>query len=363
MKKNGFIATSILYSFFLVFITLFVALITNYLHNQVLLGAVDELAKDTLNGINSRKFSDLKIGDQVRFANNPTPKTVNGRALTFALNDTASWIVGHIVPNGSKKTYYLLSDFSAQNAVVTRKMPSDPIALRHSVTIEVMNFLSTTNGDGYVDDLYFYNEGISRGVFSRNDFKIYIPKASILSEIRDSNTPDNIKDAILGVDGDYAVYIDNGSYGGFSPGSYALLRRYNFPMGSVQGDFIPKYCSSSYDGSKVTYSGNNATGSKGFGYTHVVDESVNKSGTIKSYVDYCTFASSTPYTHLAGEKVVTTNEENKTDLISEYFRAVTYQYRLMAEITVDENSEFTYISGGRGTSIDPYLITNGVKQE
>ncbi len=36
MKKNGFIATSILYTFFLVFLSLFVALIANYLHNRML---------------------------------------------------------------------------------------------------------------------------------------------------------------------------------------------------------------------------------------------------------------------------------------------------------------------------------------
>jgi len=48
MKRNGFIATSILYSFFLIFITLFVALITNYLHNQVLISALDEASCDIL---------------------------------------------------------------------------------------------------------------------------------------------------------------------------------------------------------------------------------------------------------------------------------------------------------------------------
>ena len=41
MKKDGFIATSVLYSFFLIFITLFVALIMNYLHNQVLIKKID----------------------------------------------------------------------------------------------------------------------------------------------------------------------------------------------------------------------------------------------------------------------------------------------------------------------------------
>ena len=48
MKKNGFIATSILYSIFLVFLTLFLALILAYLHNQILLQKINDAAKSNL---------------------------------------------------------------------------------------------------------------------------------------------------------------------------------------------------------------------------------------------------------------------------------------------------------------------------
>ena len=37
MKKNGFIATSLIYSFFLIFITLFLTIIADYLQDKVLL--------------------------------------------------------------------------------------------------------------------------------------------------------------------------------------------------------------------------------------------------------------------------------------------------------------------------------------
>ncbi len=358
MKKNGFIATSILYSFFLVFITLFVALITNYLHNQVLISAIDDLARETLYSINNLKFSELEVGEHIKFANIPS---ADG-SYSYALNENATWVIGDIVVNGDKKTYYLFSDFSAQNTVITRKMPTDPVALRHAATIDVMNFLSeTTNGDGYKDEIYFYKKGVENNVFTADDFKVGIPRASVLAKIRDAEIPDNVKSEILGVNGDYAVYIDSSDFGGFTAGTYALLRRYNFPMGAMQSDLISKYCGATYDGNIVTYSGNNSSEKKGFGYTHVVDESVNKSGAIDSYVDYCLLASPENYNHLAAEKVVS-GDENKNDLITETFRATTYQYRLMAEITIDVHAENSYIAGGRGTVLDPYLMTTGVKQ-
>lgn len=362
MKKNGFIATSILYSFFLVFITLFVALITNYLQNRVLLEAVDDLAREKVYSINNLKLTDVQIGDSIRFSNIPAP--ASGAVYSYALNDGANWIVGDIVTSGTRKTYYLLSDFTAQNTVVTRKIDKDPVALRHAVTIDVMKFLSETNaGDGYKNDINFYVKGRTNGLFtSTSDFMVYIPKASVLAKIRNSAISEDMKNSILGVNGDYAVYID-GSYGGFTNGQYALLRRYNFAMGAAQASLVNNYCHATYNEStqQLSYTSPNASGNNGFGYTHVVDESVNKSGSLKSYVDYCLYASPTVYNHYASEKVVEVNESGK-DLIEETFRATTYQYRLMMQITVDSNSEYIYLSGGRGTSIDPYLMTTGVKQ-
>lgn len=369
MKKNGFIATSILYSFFLVFITLFVALITNYLHNQVLLSAIDEQAWETLYSINNTKFSDLEVGEHIKFANIPSPKS----SYSYTLNENATWVVAHIVPisGGTKKRYYLLSDFAAQNSVVTRWVPGDPPVeggIRHAVTIDVMNHLSsTTRNDGYKDDIYFYVSGSKspNNVFTSNDFKVYIPRASILAEVRKNDKiNDNIKDEILGVNGDYAIYVDSTSQGGFNPGTYVLLRRYNFPMRAYQSSLVEKYCAATYDGTKVTYTGRQVApgnyGANTFGYTHVVDESVNKSGQIGSYVDYCTYASPISYTHSKSENVVD-RDESKDDIIKETFRSMPYQYRLMAEITVDINSEYTYVSGGRGTALDPYLMTTGGK--
>ncbi len=64
MRKNGFIATSLLYSFFLVFCALLVGLVGNYLHNQILLNNVIDGVKEDL----SRKLTiaDVKVGDRVK---------------------------------------------------------------------------------------------------------------------------------------------------------------------------------------------------------------------------------------------------------------------------------------------------------
>ena len=35
----------------------------------------------------------------------------------------------------------------------------------------------------------------------------------------------------------------------------------------------------------------------------------------------------------------------------------------MADVTLDVNSENTYVAGGKGTKVDPYIISDGVKTE
>ncbi len=47
-KENGFIATSLLYSFFLVFVTLFIATVSLYLQNRVYLNTFEDSSKNSL---------------------------------------------------------------------------------------------------------------------------------------------------------------------------------------------------------------------------------------------------------------------------------------------------------------------------
>ena len=59
-KQNGFIATSLLYSFFLGFITLFIAMITIYLQNRVYLNKLEDSSKNNIYIREMKKIVDLK---------------------------------------------------------------------------------------------------------------------------------------------------------------------------------------------------------------------------------------------------------------------------------------------------------------
>lgn len=65
MKKNGFIATSLIYSFFLIFITLFLAIIADYLQNKVLLNEIEKGIKSDIN--DSMGIRDFEVGDLIVF--------------------------------------------------------------------------------------------------------------------------------------------------------------------------------------------------------------------------------------------------------------------------------------------------------
>ena len=68
MKKNGFIATSLIYSFFLIFITLFLSVIADYLQQKVLLNTIETGIKQDIN--NSLGIQDFRIGDVITFDKN-----------------------------------------------------------------------------------------------------------------------------------------------------------------------------------------------------------------------------------------------------------------------------------------------------
>ncbi len=67
MKKNGFIATSLIYSFFLIFVTLFLTIIADYLQNKVLLNTIESSIKNDIN--DSLGIQDFKVGDILFFTN------------------------------------------------------------------------------------------------------------------------------------------------------------------------------------------------------------------------------------------------------------------------------------------------------
>lgn len=65
MNNKGFIATSLIYSFFLIFITLFLTIIADYLQNKVLLNTIEKGIKEDIN--NSMGIQDFEVGDIINF--------------------------------------------------------------------------------------------------------------------------------------------------------------------------------------------------------------------------------------------------------------------------------------------------------
>ena len=59
-RQKGFIATSLLYSFFLVFVTLFIGMVTIYLQNRVYLTKFEDSSK---NSIYIREMKEKNIGN------------------------------------------------------------------------------------------------------------------------------------------------------------------------------------------------------------------------------------------------------------------------------------------------------------
>lgn len=65
MNNKGFIATSLIYSFFLIFITIFLTIIADYLQNKVLLNTIEKSIKEDIN--NTMGIQDFEVGDILYF--------------------------------------------------------------------------------------------------------------------------------------------------------------------------------------------------------------------------------------------------------------------------------------------------------
>lgn len=375
MKKNGFIATSLLYAFFLVFISLFIVLLLNFLHNRVLISKINENVRENLTGINNRKISDMNIGDFVKWKNlNPTAKT-------NPMSENGTWIVAKIDVEGNQKTYYLLSDLLTSVPSVRVSLASDNgLTVPHPMSVSVFNELNAQGG--YVSSLKYY-ENHPTGM------TIDIVNAELLEEISRSETIDNkIKRSIFNSGEDYIIKIDNkytgnGYYTPFnydegSMNSYYLYRLYNFDNyqkveGSVlseKEEMIKNYCGGYYDYTNdvvdYNYESEGVSYVNPFGYIDVVEDTSmdeNNSLVTSKYLDFCYNASPVQYTHLSSDMVVINNETSNEqgDLITS-LKGYNHRLRLLMKVTVETTQEDTYLSGGKGISNDPYIITNGVKQ-
>ena len=67
-NKKGFIATSVLYSFFLVFLTMFLGIIYEYMNNKNNLSYIEASIKRELN--NTLSINDFRVNDNIYFTTN-----------------------------------------------------------------------------------------------------------------------------------------------------------------------------------------------------------------------------------------------------------------------------------------------------
>lgn len=107
MNKKGFVASSILYSFLIIFVTLIMTIIANYAHNRVLMNRISDDIKKEIDIINDNDISGAiapEIGK--RF----TP-------ITYVDNQ---WIVAN--SNNKNAIWYNYRDKKWANAVLTSKI-------------------------------------------------------------------------------------------------------------------------------------------------------------------------------------------------------------------------------------------------
>ena len=106
-NKNGFIATGLIYSFFLIFLTLFLATIINHINNKVSLNNVEQGIKSELNAY--KTVRNFEPGDLISFVDycqatdvSEAEKTSAIVAGTFKVEN--SYIVSSVVTNDDENT-------------------------------------------------------------------------------------------------------------------------------------------------------------------------------------------------------------------------------------------------------------------
>lgn len=323
-KKNGFIATSILYSFFLVFITLFVGLIGNYFQNKVLLTNLNDASKNIIKKINNLKTSDLKVGDHVNFKLSETQTLIKSNS---------DWILSYIETDETYTYYYFLSEISAQNLDIRIKLSTDKIIKVHSMTLDVYEDLLTLGA--YQDAILYPNTNIT------------VPTISLMENIRNQSLDPAITKSIYGVDGNYIIKADKTIHN-YEEGKYYEYRLYRF--NEKNQEIVNNYCLGIYSNSLADYQTTN-----NFGYINL------EKNNDKDYANYCFYANPNSYEHNRSDNVVSNDEiKEKGDLIEDTNSSV-YTFRLVATVKVFKKQTNNYISGGKGTKADPYTLTDGVR--
>lgn len=174
-NKNGFIATGLIYSFFLIFLTLFLTVITNHIKNKVSLSYVEEEIKDSLNS--HKTVRDFELGDLISFVNDCN---LVGND-TFENNIDNSYVVANIVTNESNElSPKICSDDNTECLILYsyKLYDSKP---ENSLTYDNLKIDIST---GYLNNTYInkivYN-------FDKSNSNSYNLKEGLYAEVNSSN--------------------------------------------------------------------------------------------------------------------------------------------------------------------------------
>lgn len=137
MRKNGFIATSLLYSFFLVFCALLVGLVGNYLHNQILLNNVIDGVKEDL----SRKLTiaDVKVGDRVKMPLFIYGKTTDTEWIVSDNNGSSATIVSTGI-EFTTNLYNSTEELNSELRTYHIQLTGNEIAVTYLNNMQITNF-------------------------------------------------------------------------------------------------------------------------------------------------------------------------------------------------------------------------------
>lgn len=108
MNNKGFIATSLIYSFFLIFITLFLTIIADYLQNKVLLNTIEKGIKEDINS--TMGIQDFEVGSFIGIT--VSCDNVNGAELYVIskVDYNNNEIILYSLDKTDSNTNYILSD-------------------------------------------------------------------------------------------------------------------------------------------------------------------------------------------------------------------------------------------------------------
>lgn len=146
MNNKGFIATSLIYSFFLIFITLFLTIIADYLQNKVLLNTIENGIKDNIN--NTKSIEDFDVGDIIN--------NVSGSEI-YGLPNNSYWVIASIIfdnkstpEDESSLILYNLIPQTVNTNAITKDIVKNDLESYGNYNDTIINELLTSPNEEYI---------------------------------------------------------------------------------------------------------------------------------------------------------------------------------------------------------------------